>query len=143
MKTQFAVSYTSVIAIFILAAGQVMAHADELIDRLHLDYGSVTSKIDDPKAPPPSLLTAKYGFKSLKGFTPYLGTGLAYTLQPSAKPGEKTKITTGIAGQAGFSYLLDENSSLNIDYNYLHLSPDQNHGDSPPQSLGVGIKIKF
>lgn len=143
MRFSHILKFAFIIIAFGIAATAHISSAEELIDRLSLGYGSVTQKTDDPKAPPPSLLTAKYGFKSLKGFSPYLGTGLAYTLQSAVKPGEKAKITTGIAGQAGFTYLLDEHSSLNIDYNYLHLSPDQKNNDNPPQSIGVGVKIKF
>lgn len=90
-------------------------------------------------------MTAKYGFSFAKDFKPYLGTGLAYSFQPEAKPGDTIKIKAGVAGQAGFSYLLGGNSSLNIDYKYFNVVQGATHGDSKtaPQSLGVGLEIKF
>lgn len=137
-------SYIIAATTLCLMAGIAPTHAEEAHNNLSLGFGSLTQASDDPKAPPPpSLLTAKYGFKATNGFKPYLGTGLAYTLRQENKPGDKTRINAGVAGQAGFSYLLGENSSLNIDYKYLHLSPDSKHGDTPPQSIGVGIKINF
>lgn len=118
------------------------AHAEEIIDRLSLRHDDIRLVTDDPKKPAPSLLTAKFGFRESSGFMPYLGTGLVYTLQQDEKKKDKM-ISTGIAGQAGFSYLLDKNSSLNIDYKYLHMPPDSKNNDSSPQSIGIGVKIKF
>lgn len=137
-------AYILASAIFCLLAAFGKAHAEEALYNLSLGFDKLTQTTDDPKAPPPtSLLTAKYGFKGTNEFKPYLGTGLAYTFQQENKPGDKTRINAGVAGQAGFNYLLGGNSSLNIDYKYLHITPDAKHGDTPPQSIGVGIKIKF
>lgn len=143
MRYTLLIIYSSVIAAFNMLTGAGLSFAGETASRLSVGYGSVTQPTDDPKAPAANLLTAKYGFKGVKGFTPYLGTGLAYTVNPETKPGNNININTGIGGQAGFSYLLGENSLLNIDYNYLNLSPDTKHGDTPSQSIGVGINIKF
>ncbi|MSN26695.1 MAG: outer membrane beta-barrel protein [Geobacter sp.] len=119
------------------------SHAEEVIDKLSLGYGCISQVIDDPKAPPPTLLTAKYKFGGTREFKPYLGTGLAYTIHNENKSGDNTKITAGVAGQAGFRYLLNENSFLNIDYRCLLMPPAPNHNDSTPQSVGVGVKIQF
>ncbi|HEY5523419.1 MAG TPA: OmpW family outer membrane protein, partial [Desulfuromonadaceae bacterium] len=99
----------------------------------------------DVKAPEPGAVTAKYGFKIAKDFMPYMGTGLAYTYQPDIKSGDITRLKTGVAAQFGFSYLLGTNSTLNLDYKYLSVSPEQQRGDSKttPQSLGIGLDIKF
>lgn len=143
MRYTLLIIYSSAIAAFTLFGETGLSFAGETANRLSVGYGSVTQPTDDPKAPAASLLTAKYGFKKIKGLTPYLGSGLAYTINPETKPGKNVTINTGIGGQAGLSYLLGENSLLNIDYNYLNLSPDTKHGDSPSQSIGVGVQIKF
>jgi outer membrane protein W len=119
--------------------------AEEEGSRLSLGYTSMNLAPADPKAPAPAAVTAKYGFGSAKDFKPYLGTGLAYSYQPEAKPGDTTKIRAGVAGQAGFRYLLGGNSSLSFDYKYFNVTPDPTRGDSrtAPHSLGVGFDIKF
>jgi len=135
--------YTYAIILLYVTTICVKSHAEEAIDKISLGYGCITQVIDDPKAPPPSLLTAKYKFGGTKEFKPYLGTGLAYTFQNESKTGDNSKITAGVAGQAGFRYLLNENSTLNIDYKCLLMPPTSNHNDSTPQSIGVGVKIQF
>jgi opacity protein-like surface antigen len=119
--------------------------AEELYRQFSLTGGRLTTAPADVKAPEPGIVTAKYGFKIMKDFVPYMGTGLAYTYQPDAKTGDVTRLKTGVAAQLGFSYLLGENSTLKLDYKYLNVSPEQSHGDprTPPQSLGIGLDIKF
>jgi outer membrane protein W len=105
----------------------------------------LTAAPPDAKAPEPGVVTAKYGFKIAKDFMPYMGTGLAFTYQPDIKTGDITRLKTGVAAQFGFNFLLGENSTLKMDYKYLSVSPDQPRGDSgpAPQSLGIGLDIKF
>lgn len=119
--------------------------AEELYHQFSLVGGSLTTAPADPKAPEPGVVTAKYGFRIAKDFMPYMGTGLAYTYQPDVKSGDMTKLRTGVAAQIGFSYLLGTNSTLKLDYKYLTVSPEQQRGDTrtPPQSLGIGLDIKF
>lgn len=117
-------------------------NAEELIGRFTLGYGDISQETGDPKKPSPGLLSAKFGLKESRGFKPYLGTGLIYTLQQNEKSGNRT-ISTGIAGQAGFSYFIDKNSLLNIDYKYLHMPPDSSKPESTPQSIGIGVEIRF
>ncbi len=119
--------------------------ADELYERFTLSGDSLTTAPPDAKAPRPGVVTAKYGFKIAKDFMPYMGTGLAYSYQPDMKTGDMTNLRTGVAAQFGFSYLLGTNSTLKLDYKYLTVSPEQQRGDSrtPPQSLGIGLDIKF
>ena len=119
--------------------------AEGFFRQFSLGGGNLTTASADAKAPVPGVVTAKYGFKISKDFMPYMGTGLAYTYQPDAKTGDITKLRTGVAAQLGFSYLLGTNSTLNLDYKYLSVSPEQQHGDSGtlPQSLGIGLDIKF
>lgn len=120
--------------------------AEEFYRQLSLGAGSLTTTPHDAMAPEPGVITAKYGFRIADDFTPYMGTGLAYTYQPDIKNGDITKLKTGMAAQFGFSYLLGTNSTLKLDYKYLSVSPEQQHGDSggaPPQSLGIGLDIKF
>lgn len=143
MKRLLAIIYASAFTTLFTLAGHEVAFADEAIDHLSLGHGNMFQIVDDPKKPALCLLTAKYGFNSLSGFSPYLGTGLAYTLQPESKSGDNARISTGIAAQAGFSFLLGENSYLNIDYKYLLISPETHHCDTPPQNIGVGVTIKF
>ncbi len=119
--------------------------AEELYRQFSLGSGSLTTAPADAKAPEPGVVTAKYGFKIAKDFIPYIGTGLAYTYQPDMKTGDVIRLKTGMAAQIGFNYLLGTNSTLKLDYKYLTVSPEQAHGDprSPPQSLGIGLDIKF
>ncbi len=119
--------------------------AEELYRQFSLGAGNLTQAPADAKAPAPGAVTAKYGFKISKDFLPYMGTGIAYSYQPDTKSGDITKVQTGVAAQFGFSYLLDGNSSLKMDYKYLSISPEQQRGDSrnPPQSIGIGLDIKF
>ncbi len=121
------------------------ASAEELYRQFSLGGGRLTTAPSDAKAPEPGVITAKYGFKIAKDFMPYMGTGLAYTYQPDMKTGDITRLRTGVAAQFGFSYLLGENSTLKLDYKYLTVSPEQQRGDprTPPQSLGIGLDIKF
>jgi len=119
--------------------------AEELYQQFSLGGGRLTTAPSDAKAPEPGIVTAKYGFRIAKDFMPYMGTGLAYTYQPDTKTGDMTRLKTGVAAQVGFSYLLGENLTLKMDYKYLTVSPEQQRGDSrtAPQSLGIGLHIKF
>lgn len=121
------------------------ASAEELYRQFSLGGGSLTAAPSDAKAPEPGIVTAKYGFKIAKDFMPYMGTGLAYTYQPDMMTGDVTRVKTGVAAQFGFSYLIGVRSTLKLDYKYLSLSPEQQRGDSrtAPQSLGIGLDIKF
>jgi outer membrane protein W len=110
-----------------------------------LDGGSLSGIPSDAKAPEPGAVTAKYGFMISKDFMPYMGTGLAYAYQPDTWSGDIKNFKTGIAAQVGFSYLLGGNSTLKFDYKYLNVAPEQqkNESKAPPQSLGIGLDIKF
>lgn len=119
--------------------------SEELYHQFSLGGGRFTTAPTDTKAPETGVVTAKYGIKIAKDFMPFMGTGLAYTYQPDTRTGDITKFKTGVAAQFGFNYLLSTNSSLKLDYKYLSLSPEQQRGDSrtPPQSLGIGLDIRF
>ncbi len=119
--------------------------AEELYKQFSLSGGRLTTAPADAKAPEPGSVTAKYGFDIAKDFMPYMGTGLAYTYQPDMRSGDMTRFKTGIAAQLGFSYLLGINFTLKMDYKYLTVTPEQQRGDirAPPQSLGIGLHIKF
>jgi opacity protein-like surface antigen len=110
-----------------------------------LDGGNLSGAPADAKAPEPGAVTAKYGFMISKDFMPYMGTGLAYAYQPHVWSGDVTNFKTGLAAQFGFSYLLGGNSTLKLDYKYLTVAPEQQRNESrtPPQSLGIGLNIKF
>jgi outer membrane protein W len=122
-----------------------LSYAEDRYRHFSLGSGGLTAAPVDPKAPEPGVVTAKYGFNIAKDFIPYMGTGLAYTYQPDTRTGDITKFKTGVAAQFGFNYLLGTNSTLKLDYKYLAVSPDQARGDTktPPQSLGIGLDIKF
>lgn len=119
--------------------------AESFYRQFSLGAGSLTTAPSDAKAPEPGVVTAKYGFRIAKDFMPYMGTGLAYMYHPDTKPGDTTKLKTGVAAQFGFNYLLGTNLTLKMDYKYLSVSPEQQRGDSRtiPQSLGIGLDIKF
>lgn len=130
---------------FVVLSHASMASSEELYRQFSLGGGNLTAAPSDAKAPVPGVVTAKYGFKIAKDFMPYMGTGLAYTFQPDMKSGDMTRIKTGVAAQFGFNYLFGINSTLKLDYKYLSISPEQARGDSrtPPQSLRIGLDIKF
>lgn len=134
---------TSVLLIALLCAAY--CHADDRNHQFSLGGGSLTSAPSDAKEPEPGIVTARYGFKIAKDFVPYMGTGLAYTYQPDVRTGDITKLRTGVAAQFGFNYLLGINSTLKLDYKYLAVTPEQQRGDSktPPQSIGIGLDVKF
>lgn len=121
--------------------GSGLSYAEEIYKSFTFGYGSLYPGAVDVKAPSTCVLTAKYGFSFAKDFQPYVGSGLAYSIQPELKAGDTAqRIKTGVAGQAGFKFRLDGKSSLSLDYKYIYLEPDVIHGSScaPPQSLGVG-----
>lgn len=131
---------------FVLLLHAAPCSAEEFYRQFSLGAGSLSSAPTDVKAPEPGVVTAKYGFKIAKDFMPYMGTGLAYTYQPDMKTGDIMNLKTGVAAQVGFSYLLGTNSTLKLDYKYLSITPEQQRGDyskTPPQSLGIGLDIKF
>jgi opacity protein-like surface antigen len=113
----------------------------------HISLGGerLTMAPADAKAPESGVVTAKYGFIIAKDFMPYIGSGLAYTVQPDVRTGDIAKIKTGVAAQLGFNFLLGTNTTLKLDYKYLSLSPEQPYGEprTTPQSLGIGLDIKF
>ena len=119
--------------------------AGDDLSRLSFGYGSPTPSRIDTRTQQFGHLTAKYRLGSTEYFKPYVGTGLAYSYQPDLNPGTTTKLRTGVAGQAGFSYLLGEKSTLNLDYKFLDLASDTVRGNSSsnPQSVGLGLEIKF
>ena len=115
-------------------------------DSLSLGYGSLSPVARDAKTPSPNSLTIKYGFSLLKDIRPYVGTGVAYVLPADARLGDNpVRIKTGLAGVAGIKFDLGISSSLKIDYKYLRVNPDQSgvNNGTPPQSIGVGLEIKF
>ncbi|GFE60466.1 outer membrane protein [Geobacter sp. AOG2] len=120
--------------------------ADDGKEGFSLGYATLQPVATDTTDKHPGVLTAKYGFSLLKDITPYVGTGLAYVLpQETVVTDTPTKLKTGLAGQAGVSFNLGGNSSLVIDYKYLHFANDTPNSDkgTPPQSVGIGVNIKF
>lgn len=134
-----------ILCIVILFQQVTSGCTEELYQQLSLFGGGLTNTQADAKAPEPGVVTAKYGFKIAKDFLPYMGTGLAYSYQPDSRTGDITRFKTGVAAQVGFDYLLGSNLTLKLDYTYLTVTPEQQRGDSktPPQSLGIGLHIKF
>lgn len=122
-----------------------VVHAGDEDKRVSLGYGSLTPLRADPKSQQFGALTARYRLGSTGNLRPYLGTGLAYSYQPAPDPASPAKIKAGVAGQAGFSYLLGEKASLDFDYKLLEMAPDstRSSGSKSPQSFGVGVKVQF
>jgi outer membrane protein W len=131
------------ITVGIMVTGATPSLSDDAIRHISLGYDRFTTATPDPKNPSPSVIGAKYGFGGERGFKPYLGTGVAYTLLPEVKAGDTMKLKTGVSAQAGASYQLGGNLSLNLDYKYLYIAPEAQHGNAPPQSIGIGVNIKF
>lgn len=131
----------------VAVAGMMLAEtvavcADDTASRFSVGHAPFTMAAPDPKSPAPSVLGARYGFGG-SGVVPYLGTGIAYTLLPEMKPGDPIKLRTGVAAQAGASYRVGGSFSLSLDYKYLYIPADIQHGEPPPQSIGIGVNIKF
>ncbi len=129
----------------LLTAGAGGVLAGDERDRFSLGYGSLTPTRTDPRDERYGLLTARYRLGSDGSFRLYLGTGLAYSYQPDANPTAPPRIRGGVGGQAGFSYLLGEKALLHLDYKLLEMAPDatRRSGTTTPQSVGVGVEIKF
>ncbi|MDR3579983.1 MAG: OmpW family outer membrane protein [Oryzomonas sp.] len=120
-----------------------VCYAGDVKDGFMLGSGTLQPVTTDTTGKNPGVVTAKYGFSLLKDFTPYIGTGVAYILpQEAGVTDASTKLKTGLAGQAGVSFNLGSNSALVVDYKYLHLTNDPSNS-TPPQSLGIGVNIKF
>jgi outer membrane protein W len=141
--------FLTVVACIVLRESD-LSYAEEVYKNFSLGYGNLNPVAADAKAPSPSVVTAKYGFSLAKDFWTYVGSGLAYTISLEGKPAipgdTSLRIKKGVAGEAGFKFLLGGNSSLSLDYKFLYLEPGALHGDgysAPPQSLGVGLDIKF
>lgn len=124
-------------------AGAAAAEGIEGHKPFSLEYCPSTPTPADASRQAPSALTAKYGPRVTKEFKPYIGTGLAYTLpSPKDKIAEGAAgLKTGVAGQAGFSYRLGENSSVNFDYKYLYMAPDTMHNNNTASPHLFGIKL--
>jgi outer membrane protein W len=137
-------SAVTIIVVIIIFTESAPSLADDTFRHLTLGHDRFTLATQDPKVPMPSVIYAKYGFGGENGFRSYLGTGLAYTLLPEVKPTDSLKLRTGVAAQAGASYHLGGTLSLTLDYKYLYITPEAQHGDAqPPQSIGIGVNIKF
>jgi opacity protein-like surface antigen len=126
-------------------AGICTVSAEDGRSGFSLGFNSLTAERTDPGAEQFGQLVARYQVSSLGNFRPYLATGLGYSYQPDIKTDDSVRVRTGVAGQAGFRYLLGEKSSLTFDYKFLDLGADESHdsGSSTPQSVGVGLEIKF
>jgi len=122
-----------------------LVSGEELYKRFSLSTDKLTNAPVDANVSEPGVITAKYGFSIDRDFLPYVGTGLAYSYIPDTKSGDITNIKTGIAAQLGFAYLLGKSLTLKLEYKYLSILPDLPRGDStaPPQSLGIGLDIRF
>jgi len=123
------------------------ALATEEPGNISLDYCPTTPTAIDIKGRAPSSVTAKYGPRLDSDINPYIGLGVGYSLPaPQDKPGDDPGgPKAGVAGQAGLSYKLSKNAKVDLDYRYLHLSPDLTHGGntSTPQLVGVRLGCDF
>lgn len=121
-------------------------HAADDTDRLSLGFGSLNLATPDGRERRTGLLTARYRLISFGSFRPYLATGVGYSLLPDeTTPAGIDQLRTGVAGQAGFSYLLGKQTSFTLDYKLLDLGPEMQRGrhSDTPQSIGVGLEIHF
>lgn len=136
---------TCIVALALLTT-TAAAHAGQL-ERLSLGFDKLAPGTGEQQATAPASLTMKYGFGLQKGVTPYVGTGVAYILSSEGKPGETApaRFKTGLAGQAGVKIDLGNSSLLKVDYQYLRVTPDTPRSDTSttPQSIGIGLEIKF
>jgi outer membrane protein W len=139
-------SFWTMVAYIALVGTAAAQDADEH-KLFSLEYCPSTPTPTAANGQAPSALTAKYGPKITKEFKPYIGTGLAYSLpSPKEKVGEgETGLKTGLAGQAGFSLRLSENSAVDFDYKYLRLAPDPLHNGNTasPHLFGIRLGCSF
>jgi outer membrane protein W len=129
-----------------LVAGASTSHAEEALKRFSIGYDKLNlPTIYDTKAPVTNTVTAIYHFNNGNDLTPYIGTGLGYTLHPEIKPGDRLKINSGLAGQAGLKYQLNKNTTVDFDYKYFNLPSEsiRRNGNERPESVEFGLKIKF
>jgi len=85
------------------------------------------TKIGSTKQLPPTL-SLQYHFRPAEKLQPYLGIGLNYTSffdQKTTGPLAGTDLglgdSWGLAGQAGFDVILNENVFLNLDFRYIDI----------------------
>lgn len=107
----------------------------------------------------PPTLTLQYHFNPAGQFRPYVGAGLNYTRFSSARfepavqaalaPSIK-KQSVGLAVQAGFDLMLDQQWSINLDIKKLRMDTDvRSQGTSvgkfkiDPLLVGVGVGYRF
>lgn len=135
------------VGVLLALSGAATGRAEEYIRRFSLGYGSPAPVATDAKGQAPDALTARYGFRPARELSTYIGTGMAYSLtSPLNTPDTAPKeLRTGVAGQAGFSYMFGEHTWLNLDYKYLYFAPDRKTGGGgcTPHLLGIGLDIKF
>ena len=104
----------------------------------------------------PPTLTAQYHFNEHKGFKPYIGAGVNYTLFFDEDAGSSINSidydsSFGPALQVGMDYMLNEHWMLNADLKKIWINSDVkiNGGavnadvDINPWVFGVGIGYKF
>ena len=125
----------------------VASYAEDAAEIFSVGHTDFTPTRVDPKSERYGLLAGKIHLRSGSNFMPYLAAGLGYSLQKDDNLADPLKIRGGLGGQAGFRYMLGDNTSLHFDYKLLEMMPDAAMGQgiitSPHQSLGVGIEIKF
>ncbi len=132
------------LAVFAIATSQVSGAAES--ERLSLGHTSLVSTQSDLNSSTVGAVTAKYGFLNKEEFKPYIGVGVAYSIDKEFRGSNPTtRIKTGAAYQVGFSYILNETSSLNLNYDLYTVSPESPHrqNDATPNQLGLGLKIRF
>jgi outer membrane protein W len=139
-------NYLAMFLICCFVAGASASQAEESLKRFSIGYDKLNlPTVNDTKAPVTNTVTAIYHFNSGNLLMPYIGTGLGYTLHPEIKPGDRLKINSGLAGQAGLKYQLNKNTTVDFDYKYFNLPPEsaRRNSNERPESIGFGLKIKF
>ena len=113
----------------------------------------------------PPTLTLQYHFTNFGAFQPYLGAGVNYTMFLGTSAGNtpvggltvnalNIKSAPGLALQAGFDYMLNNNWGVNVDVKKLWLRPDYTGNvvgfgaisgnlRLDPWIIGAGITYRF
>lgn len=103
----------------------------------------------------PPTLTLQYHFTQFKGFKPYVGAGVNYTMFYNEDPGSMTSVdydnSFGPALQAGVDIALKEHWYLNFDVKkvWIDTTADFNSGgvradvDIDPWLVGLGLAYRF
>jgi opacity protein-like surface antigen len=146
-KMYFKISSRMLVYISFFSAMAMSSVADAAeSERFSLGHDVLSSSESDRRSSAIGTLTGKCGTISNDAFKPFIGAGLAYSIDQELKGSNPaTRVKSGLAYQVGFSYILNNKSSLDVKFDQLNIKADSHHqvNDTTPSSCSLGLKIKF